>query len=66
VLGRVAQQSTYSLYLYFLGLSIRNTSEALEIFDDEKTSYILLYGIGFKDLVHAIFIEKEKECLHSS
>ena len=26
----------YLLYLYFLGLSLRNTSKALDIFDDEK------------------------------
>src|SRR5215211_2882614 len=27
----------YSLYLYFLGLSLRNTSKALVIFRDEKS-----------------------------
>ena len=26
----------YSLYLYFLGLSLRNTSKALIIFKDQK------------------------------
>jgi putative transposase len=40
----------YSLYLYFLGLSLRNTSKALDIFRDKKRSYVL-FGIGFKDLV---------------
>ena len=30
----------YSLYLYFLGLSLRNTSKALTIFKDEKRSYV--------------------------
>ena len=30
----------YSLYLYFLGLSLRNTSKALMIFRDEKRSYV--------------------------
>src|SRR5512145_2988317 len=30
----------YSLYLYFLGLSLRNTSKALVIFRDEKRSYV--------------------------
>jgi hypothetical protein len=40
----------YSLYLYFLGLSLRNTSKALEPFKDQK-EVISLYGIGFKDLV---------------
>src|SRR4026208_1097592 len=29
----------YSLYLYFLGLSLRNTSKALVIFRDKKRSY---------------------------
>ena len=60
----------YSLYLYILGLSLRNTSKALDIFDDEKRSIylmtrnevILLYGTGFKALVKST---KEKEILHS-
>jgi len=30
----------YSLYLYFLGLSLRNTSKALRIFRDKKKSYV--------------------------
>lgn len=30
----------YSLYLYFLGLSLRNTSKALIIFREEKRSYV--------------------------
>src|SRR5574339_237403 len=30
----------YSLYLYFLGLSLRNTSKALTIFKDQKRSYV--------------------------
>ena len=29
---------TYFLYLYFLGLSLRNTSKTLDIFDGEKLS----------------------------
>ena len=33
----------YSLYLYFLGLSLRNTSKALVIFDDEKRSHIAVW-----------------------
>ena len=33
----------YSLYLYFLGLSLRNTSKALVIFKDEKRSYVSLW-----------------------
>ena len=33
----------YSLYLYFLGLSLRHTSQALVIFKDEKRSYVSLW-----------------------
>ena len=40
----------YLLYLYFLGLSLRNTSKALDIFEDEKGS-LLSYGIRFKELI---------------
>ena len=34
----------YSLYLYFLGLSLRNTSNALEPFKDQKRSYIVVWN----------------------
>ena len=34
----------YSLYLYFLGLSLRNTSMALVIFRDEKRSYVSVWN----------------------
>ena len=34
----------YSLYLYFLGLSLRNTSKALTIFRDEKRSHIAVWN----------------------
>ncbi len=40
----------YSFYLYFLGLSLKNTFKALDIFDDQK-EVILLSVTGFKDLV---------------
>ena len=40
----------YSLYLYFLGLSLRNTSKALTIFKDLKRNY-RSYEIEYKDLV---------------
>ena len=30
--------------MYFLGLSLRNTSKALEIFDDEKRSYVSVWN----------------------
>ncbi|HET7642962.1 MAG TPA: hypothetical protein VFK40_05600 [Nitrososphaeraceae archaeon] len=55
----------YSLYLYFLGLSLRKTSNSLDPFRDKK-EVMFLSGIGFKDLVHARFIAKEKEFQHSS
>ena len=32
----------YSLYLYFLGLSLRNTSKVLVIFNDNKRSHICI------------------------
>ena len=49
----------YSLYLYFLGLSLRNTSKALySLKINKEVTY--LYGIGFKGLVHAKST-KEKE-----
>ena len=34
----------YSLYLYFLGLSLRNTSKALIIFKDERKSYVSIWN----------------------
>ena len=34
----------YSLYLYFLDLSLRNTSKTLVIFKDEKRSYVSVWN----------------------
>ena len=34
----------YSLYLYFLGLSLRNTSNALIIFQNEKRSHVSVWN----------------------
>ncbi|HET7642017.1 MAG TPA: hypothetical protein VFK40_00795 [Nitrososphaeraceae archaeon] len=34
----------YSLYLYFLGLSLRNTSKALIIFKDNKRSCVSVWN----------------------
>src|ERR1044072_6705544 len=34
----------YSLYLYFLGLSLRNTSKALVTFNDQKRSYVSVWN----------------------
>ena len=33
----------YFLYLYFLGLSLRNTSKALEPFKDQNRSYVAIW-----------------------
>ena len=49
----------YSLYLYFLGLSLRITSKALE-FSKMKNEVILLYGIGYKGLVHVKSINSKR------
>lgn len=55
----------YSLYLYFLSLSLRNTSNALEPFKDQK-EVMLLYGIGFRELVRVRSLTNIKEFLHPS
>ena len=34
----------YSLYLYFLCISLRNNFKALDIFDDEKRSHIAIWN----------------------
>ena len=34
----------YSLYLYFLGLNLRNTSKALVIFRDKKRSHVSVWN----------------------
>jgi putative transposase len=34
----------YSLYLNFLGLSLRNTSKALEVFKDQQRSHIAIWN----------------------
>lgn len=36
------------LYLYVLGLSLRNTSKALTIFGDDK-EVTCMYGTGYND-----------------
>ena len=52
----------YSLYLYFLGLSLRNTSKALVILEMRR-EVTFLFGTGFRDLDPVRFIKEEKECL---
>jgi len=38
----------YTLYLYFLGLSLRNTSKELLIFRDKKRSYVSVMELDTK------------------
>jgi len=49
-----------SSYLYFLALSLRNVSKALDVFNDKKRSYILLNWINGFDSYHIY-----KRCLSS-
>ena len=53
----------YSLYLYFLGLSLQNTSKALELLHNQK-KVRLLFGNGFNYLVHCRSIINIEEFLH--
>ena len=48
----------YSLYLYFLGLSLRNTSKALVIFKDEKRSYVSVWNWIQRFAVYPIYKRK--------
>ena len=45
----------YALYLYFLGLSLRNTSKAIQPLK-KKEEAMLPYGNRFRDLVLNAFI----------
>ncbi len=54
----------YSLYLYFLDLSLHNTSKPLDICKDEKRSHIAVW-IGYKGLIHVRSITKGNEYLDS-
>jgi putative transposase len=36
--------NVYALYLYFLGQSFRNTSKALEPFEEKKRSYVAVWS----------------------
>ncbi|HET9805389.1 MAG TPA: hypothetical protein VFP49_00620, partial [Nitrososphaeraceae archaeon] len=54
----------FFLYLYFLGLSLRNTSsKTLDIIKDKKKriSMFLYYGIGYKGLVHLSYLQQKEE-----
>ena len=43
----------YALYLYFLGLSLRSTSKALEPFVEKEV--MLQYGIGYRNSIQSIY-----------
>ena len=49
----------YALYLYFLGLSFRNTSKALEPFREKGV--MLPYGIGYSDLIPRLSTQEKEE-----
>jgi hypothetical protein len=53
----------YSLCLHFVGLSLQNTSKALELFQNQK-EVTLLFGDGSNDLVHCRSIINVEEFLH--
>ncbi|MDR4512288.1 MAG: hypothetical protein MRJ93_11360 [Nitrososphaeraceae archaeon] len=53
----------YSLYLYFLGLSLRSTSKALVVFRDDK-GVMFLFGIGYKGLVPVRSTKKKSNCFY--
>ena len=55
----------YSLYLYFLVVSVYGILLKHWIYSmTMRNEVILLYGIGYKGLVHAISTTKGKEYLH--
>ena len=49
----------FSLYLYFCGLSLRNTFKALIIFKDQK-EVTFLYGIGFRFGSYQIYNKRKR------
>jgi uncharacterized protein (UPF0333 family) len=49
-----AEVILYALYLYFLGLSFRNTSKATNRLK-KKEEAMLLYGNGSRDLIQNVF-----------
>jgi hypothetical protein len=54
----------YSLYLYFLGLSLRNTSKVLVIFRDKKQSLYVCMELDI-DLVHILSTNVKDFCFHN-
>ena len=50
----------YGLYLYFLGLSFRNTAKALSFLKIVKVSLVYLCGNGFKSTGHGTMLKIRK------
>ena len=50
----------YSLYLYFLGLSLRNTSKALVIFKDNKRSHVSVWNWIQRFAEYPIYNKRKK------
>ncbi|MCC2649827.1 MAG: hypothetical protein K0R16_2634, partial [Nitrososphaeraceae archaeon] len=47
-------------YLYFFALSLRNTSKAIQLF--EERSYVDIYGIGYINFIkNNIYPHKQKK-----
>ena len=54
----------YGLYLYFLGLSFRNTSKALSFLKIAKISHVSIWNWLQKSQALEIFQEKENQRVH--
>ncbi|HET7643460.1 MAG TPA: hypothetical protein VFK40_08125 [Nitrososphaeraceae archaeon] len=54
----------YSLYLYFFGLSLRNTSKALTIFKDEKRTYVSVWNWIQRFPEYPIYKREKSFCIH--
>jgi hypothetical protein len=59
-----AKYVCYGLYLYFLGLSFRNTSKALSPFVLKEVMF--QFGSGYSIIIHKKYIVKEKGFLNLS
>ena len=54
----------YRLYLYFLDLSLRNTSKALCIFTDQKRSYVSVWNWLQRSGSDQVYSEKKSICIY--
>ena len=55
----------YSLYLYFLGLSLQNTSKALTIFKDEKKKLRVCMELDSEVCRISDLQKKKNLCFHN-